>query len=275
MHKTPLLACAWLAALSACATAPAQTTQPKTQPSTQPATQTAPNPAHQWLERIEQRAAQIKTLRADIRYDRVQGLLGDRQIRFGKVFYDAGPPTRFAIQFERIVMNNRMRQRKRWYVFDGRWLAELQFDQNPKVFIRRELVPAGEEGQQMLELGEGPFPLPLDLEKAQVLARFEVDLRPVEDNAPPRMAEDGALKNTVHLRLTPRPRADVKQEQIDVWYDRQTRLPVVVRAEEKGQDHLTARLTNTATDVDIPDATFDTSPPDEPGWQVQTEELDR
>jgi len=242
-------------------------------PATQPATQTAPNPAHQWLERIEHRAAQIDNLQANVRYDRVQGLLGDRQIRFGEVFYDAGPPRRFAVRFERIVMNGRMRERKRWYVYDGRWLAELQFDQAPKVFIRRELVPAGERGQQMLELGEGPFPLPLDLEKDKVLARFKVDVLPAQKDAPDSMQAKEALANTVHLRLVPRPKADVKQRRIDVWYDRETRLPVVVRGEEKGEDRWTVRLTHTRTDVDIPEKIFDTTAPDEPGWQVQINRL--
>ncbi|MFW6059345.1 MAG: LolA family protein [Phycisphaeraceae bacterium] len=247
----PLAALLLVAVLAACVAAESASTQPATQPRT----------AEQWLERIEQRADDIDTLRAALRYERVAGLLEDRQLRAGTLYYDAGPPPRFAVHFDRAVINNRMREQDRRYIFDGRWLAERQEDQ--KVFIRRELVPEGEDGEQMLELSGGPFLLPLDLDKDQVLERFEVELVAAEDDDGDRLA------NAVHLRLTPRPHVDAQQERLDVWYDRDTALPMRVRGQERGRDHWTVDLADAETGVDIDEPRFDTRPPQEPGWQIE------
>ncbi len=179
------------------------TTQPA---ATQPTANTA-NTADAWLDRIEQRAQAIDTLHAQLRYERVQGLLGDRQIRFGDIFYEAGSPKRFAIHFDRIVLNNQLQQRDKWYIFDGHWLAER--DHAQKVFIRRELVPPGKQGEQMLDLENSPFVVPLDLKKQSVLERFEVTLVPDGSADGANNEEDKEAQNTVHLRLTPRPKVDV------------------------------------------------------------------
>lgn len=253
---------------AACATAQADADSSST--STQPSAPQAGEDettltAEQWLARIEQRADAIETLRADLQYERVTGLLGDRQIRAGELHYVA-EPTRFAVHFDRVVIDDRLREQDRWYIFDGRWLAERQEDK--QVFIRRDLAPQGKQdakGEQMLEMTGGPFLLPLDLEKEQVLERFEVSLVPTEQ----ARDEDDRLANTIHLRLTPRPHVNAQQTRLDVWYDRETALPVRVRGQERGKDHWTLDLMRTETGIEIDPSLFDTRPPDEPGWQVE------
>lgn len=257
IHPPAPLLSVLLIAVSACAAAPVESAQ-------SPADT---DDAHQWLERIEQRAAEIETLRARLRYERVQGLLGDRQTRFGDLHYDAGPPQRFAIKFDRLVVDNALREHHRHYIFDGRWLAEIQHDH--KLFIRRELVPEDATDEELVGLDDGPFVLPLDLEKDKVLERFEVAV--IERNA----GEDEELDNTVHLRLTARPGVDVQQDRLDVWYDRDTRLPVRVRGEERGEDeHWILQFIESDTGTESERAVFDTDPPDEAGWQVEINPLD-
>lgn len=252
-----------LTPLAACAA-----TQPATQPaSTQPAaTQPArvtPEVSH-WLDRLSARAKQLHTLKAAVRYDRVQVLEGDEQIRFGTLLYDAGPPARFNLDFKRMVVNGGVQPREHRFVFDGHWLAET--DAEHKTFVRRELVPAHEKGHDLLRLGKGPFALPLDLDKATVLQRFDVTLVAPDKNDP---------ANTVHLRLTPRPHTDVKQSRIDLWYDRKTLLPVRVRtANDDAQTESTILLSHVQTGMKLPKDAFETQPPRaRNGWQIDIKPL--
>ena len=286
MPHTPLITALLLTMAPLGVVAQTTTTQPTTQPATAAEQSTASTQsvatkpeavaaAHRWLGRIEQRAGQIDTLRAKLRYERTQGLLGDSQVRFGTLAYSAGPPKHFAIHFDRLVVNRQLEQRDKWFIFDGRWLAERDHRRN--MFVRRELVPAGERGDQMLELGGGPFIIPLDLERKQVLERFNV--RRIHADAKANNADaDGDTgdeqPDTVHLRLTPRPNVDVKQKQLDVWYDKQTVLPVKVAGREKGQDSWTVRLMDVETGIELDDDVFNTQPPEGDDWQIEIKPLE-
>ncbi|MEX0654879.1 MAG: outer membrane lipoprotein carrier protein LolA [Phycisphaeraceae bacterium] len=225
----------------------------------------APAEAGQWLDRIEARAAEIDTLTARVRYERIQMLLGDKQTRFGQLTYDAGPPARFHVHFDRLAVHDELQpDRHVRYIFDGRWLAERR--DNERVFIRRELVAEDEVGQDLLRLGEGPFALPLDLEKQTVLERFTVEL--VEEDEP-------AVENTVMLRLTPLPNVEIDETLIEMWYDRDTLLPAQVRSvDERDQTESVIRLGNVETGVEVEEDVFDTQPPGEAGWQVEVHGLE-
>ncbi|MFP4143701.1 MAG: LolA family protein [Phycisphaeraceae bacterium] len=222
-----------------------------------------------WLDRIEAKADEIETLRARLKYERVQGLLGDTQIRFGALLYSAGPPSKFAASFDRVVRDRKMRMQAQSFIFDGRWLAERSVDDGRKLFIRRELVPPEREGEDLLGLGEGPFALPLDLEKETVLERFEVTL--VEDEP-----DSDAPENSVHLRLVPREHVDVEQSRIDLWYDRDTLLPVRVRTEEEKEEAVSViTLREIESPAELPEDAFDTTPPRGRGWQVEIKPLEQ
>ncbi len=115
------------------------TTQPTTQTAPAPTTQPTPTTLDHYLNQIEARATQTNTLRADIRYDRTQPLVGDHQRRFGRLTYDAGPPKRFAIHFDRLLVDTRLDREHRHYIFDGTWLVE-RYDAD-RLFIKRQIVP--------------------------------------------------------------------------------------------------------------------------------------
>jgi hypothetical protein len=254
-----LLLPAWVAACTGWAAAPAASTQEAVQEAVAPAAAaaSASPEVRQWLERIEQRAREVRDLQARVRYESVDELLGSRQIRAGVLVYDAGPPARFAARFDRAVIDEQLRMQSRSYIFDGRWLAERHDDE--KLFWRRELVPAGQEGRDLLRLGEGPFAVPLGLEADAVLERFEVELIEPAGDEP---------VNSVHLRLTPREHVHIDQEQIDLWYDRDTLLPIrAVTREQDTQSILI--LSDVRINTGLEGQPFDTTPPAEPGWQIQ------
>ena len=220
-----------------------------------------------WLTRLEGRSKETKTLIANLRYDKIEAMLGDAQRRFGTLHYQAGPPARFAVHFDRLVVDgDRGRKQNRWYIFDGRWLVERLDDE--KQFRKYEVIApdAAPEEADPLALGEGPFAVPLDLNKARMLSRFEVVL--IEE------AEDDP-QNTVHLRLTPHVnrRDDVKQ--IDLWYDKETLLPSRAATLNVNEIEHIIDLVDIKVDGEVNPSLFDTRAPSETGKRGYLEETRR
>ena len=227
----------------------------------------------QWLKRIEQRAGESTTLRAKLTYVRVQGLLGDEQRRYGTLVYDRGPPARFAVHFDRVLIAEQLELRRHRYIYDGRWLAER--NEEDKIFTRYELArdeAVAVEGEDFLKLGKGPFPLPLSLRKDRVLNRFKVTLVPTPDPANGKKSQEP--KNSVHLRLVPKPHLDLEASHIDLWFDRNTVLPMRVRTFEEDEETETiVNLREIETDIKIGSEHFDTSPPIDRDWEIHIKPL--
>jgi len=260
----------------------------------------APSAAVAWLDRLEAAGRDLEGFRARVIYTREQPLLGDRQVRIGRLAYqpaerrstedaetddgadadgadgsdaignddDAeggnadGRPAKFAIRFTHLQVGQGLRERPQYYIFDGQWLAEIHPDR--RQFIKRQVVPPGRR-YDPLKLGEGPFPLPLGQRRQQVLELFEVELV--------RAEEDPA--DAVHLAFTPRAeqaeRLDYRR--IDLWYDRQTLLPRRVRAEEPSGDLTIVQLKDPQVGPigsDEAAELFSTeTPPAGSGWRVE------
>lgn len=270
--RHPLTAALLLVTFTACSAEPAATvpdTQPDaphTQPQTQPdAPQSQPDDgsAEAWLQRIEAATTEIKTLTADLRYDRNQLLLGDEQRRFGTLVYQTGPPPRFAIHFNKKMVDGHWSQPDLWYLYDGRWL--LKRDHENKTAVRYQLIPDDESGGGAMELGEGPFPIPLNLKKDRVLAKFQAVVIPPTEDDP---------GNSVHLQLTPREDNETEPITIDLWFDRDSLLPIAASRVDESQTQTIVRLTETKTNVPLQDQTFDTSLPTEPGWQTDENRIE-
>lgn len=219
------------------------------------------------LNEIEAAAAELDTLRGRIRYTVEQGVLGDRQQRFGDLYYatpDEHAPTRFAIHFDRLIVDDRARPIDRRYIFDGYWLLEENHDDMNAT--RRELVPPGEASDDVLRLGGNQVPIPLQLKADQVLADYQVARMPDE--------ELGAM-TLVHLRLTPRANVEGEPaEPLDLWFDSETKMLTKVRHLD-GDDTVEVLLSLVRPNVEIDTYTFDTElPPAPDGWQVQEVPLD-
>ncbi|MEM8739080.1 MAG: hypothetical protein AAGG38_11470, partial [Planctomycetota bacterium] len=138
----------------------------------------APLTAEDWLERLEAAAPRTRTLTATLRLTQTVGLLDETSQRFGRLAYaaadplaDPPAPERFRVEFNRRRIDDILEDLDQRYVFDGRWLLDL--DAQDRVATRRELAPAGQT--QTLGLDDGPFLLPLSLKKDPLLARFTAD----------------------------------------------------------------------------------------------------
>jgi hypothetical protein len=287
MNHTLPAAILLLLTVNACADQPAESVSPANSSGTQPATsqpdtqpiamsqpdspQTQPDDgsAESWLERIESAANEITTLTAKLRYDRNQLLLGDEQRRFGTLVYQAGPPPKFQVHFNKKMVDGHWSQPDLYYIYDGRWL--LKRDHENKTAVRYQLVADDEEpggtggtggtggANGAMELGEGPFPIPLNLKKDRVLARFDVAVVPVKEGDP---------ENSIHLNLIPKEGRDTDLTAIDLWFDRDSLLPVLVSTLDDSETQTVVRLTETESNPELPEQSFDTVLPTEPGWQT-------
>lgn len=243
-----------LAASAVCATETAPTTQPAAEVGVDPA-------ADELLTRIEAKAKDLRTFKADLRYDRNQVLVGDKQRRFGKIVYVVGPPAKFAVQFDRLLVDGRVEQQNQWFIYDAKWLVER--NDAEKSFIKRQVVPpdAPKDQSDPLNLGEGPFALPITTKKDQILKKFDVVIEPQMKETDP--------KNTVHLKLTPR--AGVKSDltRIDLWYDLETLLPTQARTLDESENETVILVNKIVVNEPVEDQVFDAAEPKDRGWSVQ------
>lgn len=221
--------------------------------------------ASQWLSEIAKSLEEMKFLQARVRYDTVQGLVGDTQTRFGTLIYDANRPRRFRIDFDGLLVTGRSLKRiDETLVFDGRFLAEIKPQE--KRFHRYELVPE-QEMDAIFDLTDSRFPLPVDLNREQIESNYEVVLI---DPVQPNPMIDKPMEGTVQLRLTPKPGREMTYAQMDIWFDRETKLPRLVHAIDSGDsgDESVIFLNDLKTDIQVADALFKTQAPTEPGWEV-------
>jgi hypothetical protein len=209
LARACLLACLTLggAALADSPLPAAPTSAPTT---TAPDIQATPE-AIALLDKIQAEAPKIKSIQADIRYDRIVPVVGDKQRRFGTMLYFPGPPAQFSIHFDRLLVDGRTDKQDRWYIFDGQWLVERLDDK--KQFFKRQIVSPkvaqnSPDQADPLGSGNGPFIVPLSLKKDRVLARFVVSILP---------NKKGDRENTTQLLLKPKPGANSEYTEIHIW----------------------------------------------------------
>ncbi len=256
------------AASTTTAAAGATTSPAETAPaSTQPAASRARVEVENLLTRIEAKHESVKTLEAPLRYDRNQIVLDDKQRRFGKLIYVAGPPPKFAIHFDKVVINRARSDQDRWYVFDGRYLVERLYDR--KQFFRRELVAADKVStKNSLSMGNSPLLVPLPLRKDDLLKQYEITITPQAPTDP---------QGTVHLNLKPRHReAGTDRRDVELWIDKESLLPVKARTVDRSQYESIVWLEQEKAKINGPvdQKVIDTSLPKEDDWQVEDTPLE-
>jgi hypothetical protein len=224
----------------------------------------------QWLDKLEARGREIRSFQANVMYDKRDALLADRQARTGQLLYIAGgedQPPRFAVLFAQLIADGKVHEQKLEYLFDGTWLVEK--DHKQKRFEKRQVVAPGEKARVDPLAIDGPFPVPLGQKRQEVLGRFEVTL--IAPGDPDHPAEVDA----VHLRLVPRadapaPREQKKFDRVDLWFDRQTLLPVRVKTDEGAITTMVTLSHGKANELDEPAIArvLDLRPPSS-GWRVE------
>ena len=194
------------------------------------------------LSALEKAGDTIRSLRANVIYDRVDAVSENRERRTGQIVLTQDSQQlksrTLAIMFDQFIdASGHASPQTQRFVFHGGWLFE--FDDARHQLIARELVPPGEQ-LDPLRIGEGPVPIPIGQKKDEVLSRFEVQLAP--------LPEQPLLKRLVNIQgLVMRPKlnagVDPDLAEINVWYDLGTLMPVAVAATTKGGDQKILLLT--------------------------------
>jgi len=240
--------------------------------------------ADELLTALESAGAEIRHLSADIAYVKEFAIQGDVQTREGRLVFEskpgevesAAPARRFGITFDKFQVGERVEDEQIEYleqfIFDGEWLAEIR--PNEKQFIRRQVVRPGERWDP-LKVGEGPFPIPIQQRREDILRQYGAELLDgAEGLDQPKLQAVGG--KCYQLRLTPREDAgesDVRE--IRVWYDKQTLLPRIARTVSTADDVSLVLLKNVKLNEEaaVSEAELSTElPPDLTGWNVTVEE---
>lgn len=214
------------------------------------------------LDDLKQRGVQLKNFTADVNVTDTDTSTQLSTSNAGHVVFENQPGGggRIRVAFNSRTVNGLTQADKHEYILDGQWLIELDY-KNQK-FIKRQVLAPGQK-LNLLKLGEGPFPLPIGQDKADVYAQFDVKKIAAADGDPP---------GTVHLELTPKAGTQFarKFQSIDVYVDTTTAMPVRIDTLDPAGVQRTTELTKIKVNVDLPKGTFDI-PPETKDWS-QVEE---
>ncbi|MBL9001945.1 MAG: hypothetical protein JNK25_12500 [Phycisphaerae bacterium] len=225
--------------------------------------------ADELLTALETADADLKSLTADIKYDKTDGIAGDRQERRGKLYFEdkgdadetAGKRDRtFSIRFDELRQGDRVEKESKLYIFDGEWFTEI----NPKFkqVLKRQVVPPGEKFDP-LRIGEGPLPLPIGQKKADIAQRFFGELLNESAGLDGMSQADRTkllefVKGAYQLRLVPKPNTEEagKFSEIRLWYrdlgDGTGLLPRMARTVTPGDNTVSLiQMINVKTNVPI------------------------
>jgi hypothetical protein len=235
------------------------------------------------LSALERASDDLRHFEAAIVYERFHALTDGAELQYGRVIFDRTPAatgstdgarTRLGVFFDEYVdSTGRSEAVQQRFVFADGWLSEV--DPGRRQFIKRQLVPAGERFDP-LKLGEGPFPLPIGQRRAEVLARFE----PSAASAPAvrllefitaKAIQEGQVRS---LRLVPR--ANTREAEdfatLDLYYDRDSLLPIGVVATSPEGDRKTVRLSKLRRNEPLSEAQLQMlnvdTPADTAGWTI-------
>lgn len=216
------------------------------------------------LDRLDRLGKSLKDFSADVTLTETDQTSGAEVTRNGRVLYQAlgEGDARIHVTFLTRTEDDRRYDEKIEYVLKDGIFTDRNYD--TKTEVRRQVLKPGEKAN-LLKLGDGPFPLPIGQDKADVHRLFEVTRIPPAADEP---------KDSIHLRLVPKPDTRLKDKfaTIDVWVDNQTSFPTRIDAVDS--NHTSQQQTvlkNVKTNTGLKDADFDLPPVQ--GWNVRTEEL--
>ncbi len=172
----------------------------------------------QVLDALDQSGKALKEFDAKVKLTEGDPNLANYVTRAGKVSYQKKDESggRIHVLFDKKIIGRTAEPKKTEYLLDGEWLTDRDYDR--KIEVKRQVLKPGER-MNLLKLGEGPFPLPIGQDKAEVHKQFDVSLeKPAKDDP----------AETVHILLKPLQGTGLARRfgTIDVWVDRKTKFPV-------------------------------------------------
>ncbi len=217
------------------------------------------------LDALDRCGKDLKEFTTDVGLTETDDATQLSSMRSGKVWYQAKGDARMRVLFEKRTAGKKSFDEKLEYLLEGGWLTDR--DYKKQIEVRRQVVAPGEK-INLLKLGQGPFPLPIGQDKAEVHKLFEVKKVASGEHDP---------ANTVHVALKPKEKTPLarKFSSIDVWVDRKTHFPIRIETLDANETTLrTTDLSNVKINPEpaLTDADF-TLPPIDNTWDQHTEEF--
>jgi len=268
-----------LVAAPACAQTPSAATRPAA-----PATASAPASALasqpevvdpnvlKILQDMEKVGEKYSTLSADVKYVVEKTMLGDEEVRTGRISVARGGAKggdRFYIRFDTLkqgegaAINDLIE-----YALDGEWITEVKH--RIKTLTRYQVVEPGKKVDLLRMGGKSPIQLPFGQKAEDILARFQASTRPPRPGDP---------SGSVYVKLVARPQsqADAGFLRSEMWLDAKTLLPMKAVSEDKNKDVTTATFTKVQANEKVDEKLFTIDLKDKPSppWQHRVEPLER
>lgn len=212
------------------------------------------------LDRLHKRGLSLQGFTAEVSFDERDNDLGLSTLRSGIVRFadNHKGDARLLVSFLKVKEDGNERNDRIEYLLDGRVLTDRNYKFRKEV--RRQVLAPG-ESVNLLKLGEGPFPLPIGQDPAEVLKQFAV-------YAPETTAPVAGQSGIVLLPRQGTRLAD-KFSRIEVWVDPTTDMPAVITTTEAGgMKTRTTKLTALKINPPFKDADFTLGKIDLDKWSV-------
>ena len=163
------------------------------------------------LDALDARGKDMSDFTADVKLTTTDNANGNDSSTSGKMWMKrlSTDDAELRVMFDRKSHNDKAEKIHQEYLLAGGMLVDRDYDRTKEV--RRQVLKPGQK-MNLLKLGEGPFPLPLGQDKAEVHKMFEVaKIAPAKDDP----------AGTVHVQLKPKPGThfEAKFATIDFWVD--------------------------------------------------------
>jgi outer membrane lipoprotein-sorting protein len=217
------------------------------------------------LDALHARGQDLKDFTADVALHTIDDRTGQDTAQLGQVVYQnqGNGDSRIKVSFDTKKLETGATQKQRLdFLLEKGWLTDRDYQK--KLEVRRQVLKPGQK-MDLLKLGEGPFPLPIGQDKAEVKKQFKAEkIAPSKDDP----------KGTTHVRLTPNANTPLAKrfQQIDVYVDTKTNMPSRIDTIEKGGTSRSTELNNLKINAGVNDRQFDLPPlSDGAGWNRREE----
>ncbi len=218
------------------------------------------------LDALQKAGADLKNFGAKVDMADNDPVTGEKTVRKGDVWYQrrAGDNDRMRVELPVVVRDKKIyRDEKIEYKLEDGWLWDRTYKN--KTEVKRQVLKPGEK-INVLKLGEGPLPLPIGQDPAEVQKQFTV-------TKVASVKEDPAA--TVHVKLVPtetNQQFKGKFKSIDVFVDEKSGFPSRIDTVDPSGAKKSTTLTDLkVNDPAMSDKVFDL--PEIKDWNQTTEQL--
>jgi outer membrane lipoprotein-sorting protein len=213
------------------------------------------------LDALDARGKDLRSLSATLKTSDDDPSTGDvADIRTGRLWYVAPPDgdARFRAVFDTKITGRKVEDAKLEWVYGDGKLTERDYRRQTQ--HTHQVLKPGEK-MQLFKL-EGPFPLPLGQDKADVHKHFDVQRPAAASDDPP---------GSIHLLLTPLAGTELarKFRSIDLWINPATALPQRITVlDASGNDLKQTDLSDIKLNDPIAPDNLQLEQTDTGGWNV-------